>query len=220
MVRTNIDMPPQKRVRGITINEGGSNPQKRGRQELPPGDKGKGKRPISNRVIIGSQVSLSEHEDDQPLQSQWDEIWSRSHPESARVPPAPTPADSVPALAPFVALVSPFIPHPRLLNKLKGDGLGTILEEKLLSTERLKGKYSDSDVEIDEEQIEIQEESISVDFPDLEETIMQSVIQTSLTETSMAASSGAGPSEVTPGTEAQVQIDAPGTDSQINRMTE
>uniref|UniRef100_M1DCW5 Putative plant transposon protein domain-containing protein n=1 Tax=Solanum tuberosum TaxID=4113 RepID=M1DCW5_SOLTU len=43
----------------------------------------------------------------------------------------------------------------------------------------------ESEVETDKEQLNAQEETIYGDMPDLEETIVQSVIQTSLTETSM-----------------------------------
>lgn len=49
MEKTNNDMIPRKRVRGITINEGGWRPLNKSRQEPPPGGKGKGKRPISER---------------------------------------------------------------------------------------------------------------------------------------------------------------------------
>uniref|UniRef100_M1D8T9 Polyprotein protein n=1 Tax=Solanum tuberosum TaxID=4113 RepID=M1D8T9_SOLTU len=58
-----------------------------------------------------------------------------------------------------------------------------------------------SEVETDKEQLDAQEETIYGYLPDLEETIVQSVIQTLLTETSMAGSSGAN-IDAAPGTDA------------------
>ncbi|KAG5580815.1 hypothetical protein H5410_051442 [Solanum commersonii] len=73
-----------------------------------------------------------------------------------------------------------------------------------------------SEAKIDEEQIEVREEIIYGDLLDLEETIVQSMIHTSLTETSMKALSGSNIVDVTPDTEAQDQSDARGTDAQID----
>uniref|UniRef100_M1DAQ9 Uncharacterized protein n=1 Tax=Solanum tuberosum TaxID=4113 RepID=M1DAQ9_SOLTU len=51
MVRTNLTEQPQKKTKGITINEGGSNPPKRKRDDLQPGDKGKQKKHIARKVV-------------------------------------------------------------------------------------------------------------------------------------------------------------------------
>uniref|UniRef100_M1D9I9 Polyprotein protein n=1 Tax=Solanum tuberosum TaxID=4113 RepID=M1D9I9_SOLTU len=77
----------------------------------------------------------------------------------------------------------------------------------------------ESEAKIDEEQIEVQEEIIYGDLLDLDETIVQSVIHTLLTETSMEAPSGSSTVDVTPGTEAQDQSDAPSTDAQTDGAT-
>ncbi|KAG5580503.1 hypothetical protein H5410_051130 [Solanum commersonii] len=146
MVWTNLTTQPQKKVQGITINDGGSNLQKRKGEELPPGDKGKKKKHIVRKgVAIETQSNFLEPDDDQPLINQMDELQAKSQSTSTNIPSAATsPAtDSVLAQTPSVAPALPIVPPPRLLNRLKGEGVQTILEEKLLSMEGLEGKHPD-----------------------------------------------------------------------------
>lgn len=74
MVWTNIEDLSSKRVWGIIINEGGSSPPRRGRQEPPQGYKGKGKMPMSDRATASSQANLYELDDDQLLQPRHSDI--------------------------------------------------------------------------------------------------------------------------------------------------
>ncbi|KAG5615161.1 hypothetical protein H5410_014985 [Solanum commersonii] len=74
-------------------------------------------------------------------------------------------------------------------------------------------------IEGNDEQIAIHEDSIYRDLPNLGVKIIQSEIQTSWTETTLAASSGSGTAEVITGTNAQIQTNAPRTDIQIDGVT-
>uniref|UniRef100_M1E028 Integrase core domain containing protein n=1 Tax=Solanum tuberosum TaxID=4113 RepID=M1E028_SOLTU len=109
----------------VRTNLGGSGPPKKRRQELTPRDKGKRKKNIAKKVAADNQGQLSEPEEEQPLISRRDEIQAKSQTASTRVhlDAIPLATDLVPAQAPPVILMPPVVPHPRLLNRLKDDGL-------------------------------------------------------------------------------------------------
>uniref|UniRef100_M1DHG8 Putative plant transposon protein domain-containing protein n=1 Tax=Solanum tuberosum TaxID=4113 RepID=M1DHG8_SOLTU len=109
--------------------------------EPPPGDKGKGKRLLSDRAAASPRTN--EPDDEQLLRSQPQrfEFRTKSHHTPTITHPATTPAESAPTPAPNVAPVLRVILLPRLINRLKGDVLPTILEEKLLFIKRLEDRY-------------------------------------------------------------------------------
>lgn len=71
----------------------------------------------------------------------------------------------------------------------------------------------DSDVEIDEEQIEMHHNEVFEDPVYLEDAMGEIQRQISLWDTTMEGTSGLGPSEVTPDIEAWDQTDTPSTEA-------
>uniref|UniRef100_M1DUN0 Putative plant transposon protein domain-containing protein n=1 Tax=Solanum tuberosum TaxID=4113 RepID=M1DUN0_SOLTU len=146
MVHTNLNEPPQKTTKSITINEGGSRPSQKRKQDLPPRDKGKRKKHVAKkRVVIDPDFVDSEAE--LPLIDRRRALCARSQSTATSTPLAaalpntePVPTQTPPPVAPAL-LEDP--PLPRLLNRLKEDGLHTILEEKMLSVEGLEGKHAE-----------------------------------------------------------------------------
>ncbi|KAG5571080.1 hypothetical protein H5410_060846 [Solanum commersonii] len=92
-------------------------------------------------------------------------------------------------------------------------------------TIQTKGNYGKTadlefEVETDEEMLEEAEEVAYEGITEIEEAMVDAALHASLVDTPLAAPSAITvPSKVTPGIDAQVQTDAPGTDAQIDGTT-
>uniref|UniRef100_M1D976 Putative plant transposon protein domain-containing protein n=1 Tax=Solanum tuberosum TaxID=4113 RepID=M1D976_SOLTU len=93
------------------------------------------------------EQASSEPEDEQPLIHRREELRAINQPTATKTPLAATPptTESVPTIAPPPTAPALSIAPPplRFPNRLKGYGLRTILEKKLLSLEGLEGKHAD-----------------------------------------------------------------------------
>ncbi|KAG5576112.1 hypothetical protein H5410_056246 [Solanum commersonii] len=98
MVRINLTEPPQEKAKGITINEEGSRPSQKRKQDLPLGDKGKWKKHIAKKGAA-IEPNFSKPENKHPLINRRDALWAKSQSTVTSTLSAATPptTDSVPA---------------------------------------------------------------------------------------------------------------------------
>uniref|UniRef100_M1DJ16 Polyprotein protein n=1 Tax=Solanum tuberosum TaxID=4113 RepID=M1DJ16_SOLTU len=192
MSRTNLDMPLRKRELGIFINEGETTPSKKERKEPPKGGKGKGKKLVSEAP--GASATS------QPTRIT-----------KAMILKIGNLAHSVDVRATRLEVAVPWMIESVILARLTPlqESIDTLIA-RVETCESRHGVISEMDDVVidelegktDEEQTKVPEETIFGDLPDLEETIVQPVIQTSLTETSMQGPSGAISADIAPGTDA------------------
>uniref|UniRef100_M1DDR3 Integrase core domain containing protein n=1 Tax=Solanum tuberosum TaxID=4113 RepID=M1DDR3_SOLTU len=122
MLRTNLNNPPQKKAKGIIINEGGSRPSEKRKQDLPPGDKGnqnkhitrKGQAPSSSRATPSSGYDTVPSARVQKLEAQMTTLlqlvrpWMQPPPENEPESAPTSPVDNMM----FDALIGDEIPPP------------------------------------------------------------------------------------------------------------
>uniref|UniRef100_M1AV51 Uncharacterized protein n=1 Tax=Solanum tuberosum TaxID=4113 RepID=M1AV51_SOLTU len=144
------DMPPRKRAKGITINEDVVASREKATKLLTTCGKGKGKgkapAPASPEVspdsdiIYATHLTTSESEGDKLLSAQSDELRSKrlNDPSRIKTPHATTPPVPDQAVVPAPPTQGP--PH-RPMNRLKTEGLKTIIKEKSLPTDGVIDRY-------------------------------------------------------------------------------